>query len=292
MSDGLETVGSLVAEARSRFLAAHLADAALDARILVGGLLGLSTTELVLRGGDTVSNADGERIRAAIQRRLGHEPVYRILGQRAFYGLELKLSTDTLEPRQDTEMLVDRMLPYVQRVVAAKGRAHLLDVGTGTGAIALALLQECPQATGIGCDISADAVATAAQNAVANGLAERFTAVTSNWLDAISDCFDIIVSNPPYIVSSVVVSLQPEVRGFDPLIALDGGEDGMDGYRALAADAKRCLQPDGIVGVEIGYDQKQSVIAMFLANDFHLLETAQDYGGRDRVLIFGNGARD
>jgi release factor glutamine methyltransferase len=284
-----DTVEALMAEARRQFVGAHFPEGALDARILVGGMLGFSNTELMVRGAEPVSAENAARIRAGIVRRLGHEPVYRILGSRAFYGLELKMSADTLEPRPDTEMLVDSMLPYMRKVIAQKGTARLLDAGTGTGAIGLALLQECPEATGVGSDVSTDAVGTARQNAVANGLTDRFEAVVSDWMQAIEGQFDVIVSNPPYVLSGIVLHLAEEVRGFDPLIALDGGPDGLTGYKAIAADAGKFLVPDGVIGVEIGYDQKKPVTQVFEAQGFVLLDAVRDLGGNDRVLVFHRG---
>lgn len=280
------TASAWVAEARRRFAEAGLADPAIDARVLVAGLLDLTTTGLMLKGDGPVTPDQEDRIRAAIDRRIAREPVHRILGHRAFYGIELDLSAGSLEPRADTELLVDRILPHLERIVAEKGAARILDLGTGTGAICLALLHECPRATGVGCDISADAVATAVENARKNGLSGRFDAVSSSWFDNIEGVFDVIVSNPPYIASSVILTLDPEVKDYDPPAALDGGADGLDAYRAIAAGAKQFLQTRGVVGVEIGYDQKDPVTAIFLSHGFDLLEAAKDFGHNDRVLLF------
>ena len=178
------------------------------------------------------------------------------------------------------------MLPHVRRIVAAKGAARLLDLGTGTGAIVLALLKEMPEAEGTGSDISEDALATAGENASRLGLSKRFAGVRSHWFDKIIGRFDIIVSNPPYIRSDVIPALEPEVRDFDPLAALDGGPDGLAAYRAIAADAGDFLEKDGVVGVEIGFDQKETVTAIFHAAGFKLAQAGRDYGGNDRVLVF------
>lgn len=162
----------------------------------------------------------------------------------------------------------------------------MIDFGTGTGAIALALLSECPEAEAVGVDISADALETAARNAETLGLGSRFRTLKSHWAEAVSGRFDIVVSNPPYIVHSVMNELAPEVRLYDPADALDGGADGLDAYRALAAAIPGCLAENGVVGLEIGYDQRDSVSALFDEAGFLLLEAAKDYGGNDRVLIF------
>ncbi|MDI7864247.1 peptide chain release factor N(5)-glutamine methyltransferase [Rhizobiaceae bacterium n13] len=281
-----ETASAYVREARRRFQEAGIADAAFDARVLVAGILEFSGADLVLRGDDPVPGDVSARIKAAIERRLAREPVHRILGRRDFYGLELGLSSGTLEPRPDTELLVDRVLPHLKAIVSEKGSARVLDLGTGTGAICLALLHECPQATGVGADISADALSTARANAEKNGLGGRFEGVQSSWFEKIDGLYDVIVSNPPYIVTSVIETLEPEVRDFDPPAALDGGTDGLDAYRAIAAGAKQYLHSQGLVGLEIGYDQKDPVTAIFLSQGFNLLEEAKDLGGNDRVLLF------
>ncbi|AYG60670.1 peptide chain release factor N(5)-glutamine methyltransferase [Rhizobium jaguaris] len=280
------TVTELFREVRARFIEADLDDPAAEARILVGGLLDLSSTELVTRGSDIVSPDRVEMARAAIARRLNHEPVHRILGEREFYGLQLTLSPATLEPRPDTEILVDTVLPHARRLALEFENIHILDIGTGTGAICLALLHECPQATGIGSDISSEALETARANAARNGLAARFDIVQGSWFEAIHGLFHVIVSNPPYIESSVISTLAPEVKNFDPPAALDGGLDGLDAYRAIAKDAARFLHRNGIVGVEIGYNQRKTVTSVFEGAGFFLIEAVRDYGHNDRALVF------
>ncbi|WP_271025338.1 peptide chain release factor N(5)-glutamine methyltransferase [Rhizobium sp. RCAM05973] len=287
MSSGQgSTVARLLQEVRASFAEADLDDPATEARILVGGLLHLSSTELVTRGSEAVLPDDVTTARGAVARRLNHEPVYRILGEREFYGLSLRLSPATLEPRPDTEILVDTMLPHVRRLESELGNVHILDLGTGTGAICLALLHECPQATGVGSDISGEALETARGNAERNGLAARFGTAQGSWFEAIHERFHVIVSNPPYIASSVISTLAPEVKDFDPPAALDGGLDGLDAYRAIAKDAARFLYPDGLIGVEIGYDQRETVTSVFEGAGFLLVEAVRDYGQNDRVLVF------
>lgn len=280
-----QTVSAVQAWLRRALAEAGAADAATDARVLVLGLFDLSPTELLTRGDRAVSDAEFARVEAALTRRKAHEPVHRILGARDFYGLRLELSPETLEPRPDTEILVDRLLPHVRRIAAKKGRVRILDLGTGTGAILLALLVECPQAEGVGVDLSPGALRTARANAEANGLGARFTAVESDWFSAVEGRFDIIVSNPPYIRSDVVAGLDRAVRDYDPALALDGGADGLDAYRRIVAGAPAHLEAGGIVGVEIGYDQRQAVSALFGVAGFLTVEAARDYGGNDRVLV-------
>ncbi|OWV86385.1 protein-(glutamine-N5) methyltransferase, release factor-specific [Rhizobium sp. R635] len=280
------TIADMLAEARRRFTEGGIADPLTDARLLVAGLLKLSSTELLTRSAERLSSDQAEAIAKALERRLGHEPVHRILGEREFYGLPLRLSAETLEPRPDTEILVDTMLPYLKDLAKAEDNLHILDVGTGTGAICLALLSECPEASGIGSDISSDALRTAKSNAERNGLQDRFQAVQSKWFENIQGSFHAIVSNPPYIASNVIHDLAPEVTKFDPVAALDGGPDGLDAYKAIAKDAARFMRPDGVVGLEIGYDQRNDVTAIFEAKGFKRLKSVKDYGQNDRVLVF------
>ncbi len=288
----MTTLSAVVADARSRLAAAGLPDATIEARILIGGVLGLTATDVFVRGDREIGGPELEKIAEAIGRRLKREPVHRILGEREFHGMVLKLSPETLEPRPDTEILVDAILPYVRQFVASRGEVRILDLGTGTGAILLALLKECPQATGVGTDLSEAALQTARENAARLGLAGRFETIRSNWLEEVTGRFDIVVSNPPYIRTGVIAALEPEVREFDPLRALDGGPDGLDCYRAIAAGAGQVVAPSGMVGVEIGYDQRDSVTTIFQAVGFILHQALRDFGDKDRVLLFAKAEPD
>lgn len=271
--------------AKGRFAEAGLTDAAFEARYLIGGLLGLSNTQVFTGGDRLLTPAETVKIADAIDRRVRNEPVHRILGFREFHGLNLKLSKETLEPRPDTETLVEAMLPHAQAIAAQKGVVRLLDMGTGTGAIALALAKAVPKLTAVGSDISRDALDTATANAHLNGVQDRFQPKESRWFDMIEGRFDIIVSNPPYICTDVIPELAPDVRDFDPAAALDGGPDGLDAYRDIADGARGFLEPDGLIGLEIGYDQKETVTEIFKAQGFALIEALRDYGGNDRVLV-------
>ena len=279
-------LADVVRGARSRFAEAGLPDAAIEARMLIGGLLGLDATDLFTGGDRVLGEAEIAAIDAAVARRLNREPVHRILGARDFHGLHLTLSPQTLEPRPDTEVLVETVLPHARRIGAGEGRVDILDLGVGTGAIGLALLKACPEARVVGTDIAEGALATARENAHINGVAERYRTLASDWFSQLTGRFHIIVSNPPYIASRVIAALEPEVRNFDPMAALDGGPDGLDAYRAIARGAAGHLLPDGMVALEIGYDQKETVSALFTAQGFVLSEMAKDYGGNDRVLVF------
>jgi release factor glutamine methyltransferase len=279
------TLAETLAAARRRLCEAGIADGAQDARLLIAGLLKLSSTAFVTDGGRLLDASERTMIEDALARRAAREPVHRILGHRAFSRLDLMLSPETLEPRPDTEVLVDALVPHALRMVAGGG-CRILDLGTGTGAICLALLDLVPGATGIGADLSAGALETARRNADINGVAGRFETVESDWFAAVTGAFDIIVSNPPYIVRSVVGTLDEDVRLHDPILALDGGDDGLDAYRAIAAGADAHLRENGLVAYEIGYDQKDQVTAIMREQGFVRIEAVQDLGGNDRVLVF------
>jgi release factor glutamine methyltransferase len=275
--------------ARKSLDEAGIADARLDARLLVEHFSGTNQADAIGRPEMLIGAEAVAAIRQALARRVAGEPVHRILGFREFYGLKLHLSPETLEPRPDTETLVDAMLPHLRQIAATAGTCRILDLGTGTGAIALALLAQVPHAKAVGADISTDALATASRNARENGLSDRFQAVLSDWFEKISGTFHVIVANPPYISSKELETLQGEVRNFDPARALDGGADGLDAYRTIAAQAKAFLEAAGRVAVEIGHTQRQDVTRLFEASDLHLIEARKDLGGRDRVLVFARG---
>jgi release factor glutamine methyltransferase len=280
----MTTLAEMMAHMRTRLAAAGIEDPAAEARILVGGLLDLQRVDFITKGDDQLGPEDEKRADEAIERRIGGEPPYRILGRRSFYGLEFKLSRDTLEPRPDTEILVDAVLEALQGRQSEALR--IVDLGTGTGAICLALLSQLPDARGLGVDLSEDALATARENAALNGLAARFETQASDWFEKISGSFDVIVSNPPYIPSKVISSLDREVRDHDPHLALDGGADGLDAYRAIANGARPFLAKNGLIAVETGFDQRQTVEQVFRKNGFLLVRARKDYGGHDRVQIF------
>ncbi|ESW89785.1 peptide chain release factor N(5)-glutamine methyltransferase [Mesorhizobium sp. C280B] len=287
MADSLPaTLAPLLREARNRLTAAGIADPALDARLIVEHFSGTSRTQAIADPGRAVDADVTAVIEAALRRRIAGEPVHRILGYREFYGLRLSLSPQTLEPRPDTETLVEAILPFVKAMAAREGGCRILDLGTGTGAIALALLSAVPAATATGVDISQEALATAMRNAGELGLAGRFTALKSDWFEKVSGRYHVIVANPPYIPSDDIGNLQDEVRGFDPRQALDGGVDGLSPYRKIAAGAAAYLELQGRIAVEIGHTQHQQVTEIFSAAGYRSVGVFRDLGGNDRVLVF------
>ena len=259
--------GTPTVEAARRALAARLRSAGndsaeLDARLLLGHTLGLDLTGLISAAQRLITADEAACLEAFALRRLKGEPVARILGEKEFWGLPLQLSSATLVPRPDTETVVELAL----EVMRAGGDLHrplrVADLGTGTGAILLALLSELPAAQGFGTDISRDALQTAAANAARTGLSGRATFVACDYAEGLSGPFDLIVSNPPYIRSADIAALAKEVRNHDPLAALDGGADGFDAYRALIPQATSLLAPGGVLIVEAGEGQSPGIQAL------------------------------
>ena len=256
----------------------------LDARVIVGHALGLDHAGLVAQSNRPVSAADADVIAALAERRLKHEPVARILGTKEFWGLRLELNAETLVPRPETETVVEAALAAIDRSFDRQQPLRLADLGTGSGALLLALLTELPNAFGVGTDVNSAAAACAQRNAIALGLEERATFAVCDYATALSGPFDLIVSNPPYVCRSAVAALAPEVRLFDPAGALDGGEDGLAGYRAIASDMHRVLSPNGFVVVELGAGQCDAVMTLFAAGGLIALEARPDLAGIARAL--------
>ena len=261
--------------------------AALDAKLLTGHALGLDALALATREQEQVSDEQAANVAELLQRRMTGESVARILGEKEFYGLPFWLNVATLEPRPDTELLVDLA------IAALPQGGRLLDLGTGTGCIPIAVLANRADAGGIATDIALDAMTMARENAERNGMQGRLEFALGNWFEALDlayperdggEGFDLITSNPPYIASDVVETLDPEVRAFDPRLALDGGPDGLGPYRIIAAGAARHLKPGGQVLVEIGYDQGKSVSALFAEHGLTEILVHKDLNGLDRVI--------
>ncbi|WP_417413086.1 peptide chain release factor N(5)-glutamine methyltransferase [Hoeflea sp.] len=288
---GAETLGAAWLATRNALRSAGFDTADLDARILVANLAGVEPHQLVTAGDIPLTQTVRDRLDSALQDRLNGRPVHRILGAREFYGLNLALSPATLEPRPDTETLIEAVLPLVRETIEARGMCSIADLGIGTGAIGLALVAECPDARCLGIDVSAEAVATSLENAKALGLAGRYSAMTGDWLAGIETRFDLIVSNPPYIPTADLALLSREVTDHDPMLALDGGPDGLDAYRVIAAQSGERLEDKGHLALEIGIGQSQSVTALFAARGFQRVGIFSDLGGVDRVLLFNRPSR-
>ncbi|ODT74540.1 MAG: hypothetical protein ABS76_36780 [Pelagibacterium sp. SCN 64-44] len=289
--------------------------AALDAKLLAGHALGLGALELALRENEAVSPAAAERIAQLLQRRMRGESVARIIGEREFFGLAFTLNAATLEPRPETELLVEMALAALPQA------GRLLDLGTGTGCIPISVLANQPDALAVAVDLSAEALVAARENAERHGVGERLVLRQGDWFGALAPLpspphegegvasgiwpniapgtsphlppggggwegglFDVIVSNPPYIASDVVETLAAEVKDFDPALALDGGPDGLAPYRVIASQAGGWLRPGGHVLVEIGYDQGARASALFLEAGYEDVSVHKDLNGLDRVV--------
>ncbi|MFW7357683.1 MAG: peptide chain release factor N(5)-glutamine methyltransferase [Brucella sp.] len=278
----------LMADARTRLRVAGLDTPDLDARLLVEWATGKTRLDLISEPEQLVDSAAIETLSDALDRREKGEPVHRIMGVREFFGLPFRLSAATLEPRPDTEVLVELVIPALETLAGKNSVLELLDMGTGTGAIVISLLHRFEHAHGIGLDMAEGALAMARINAVANGVSDRFAALKSDWFQNVSGRFHLIVSNPPYIPHEDIAELSREVREHDPLAALDGGADGLNFYRALAQKAADHLYKDGMVAVEIGAGQFQDVEALFESAGFSLAGDASDLGGHRRAMLFAH----
>ncbi len=270
----------------TQFKASGIESPDLDARLLIGAALDLDHTGLATQASRQVTTDEDKAIASFAQRRMTHEPVARILGRKEFWGLDLQLSDATLIPRPDTETVVAAALEIFRNSSRATYPLRIADIGTGSGAILLALLSELAGATGVGTDISMAALATAELNAQRLGLNGRAAFVQCDYVAALSGPFDLIVSNPPYIRSADIVMLDRDVRDHDPRLALDGGADGLDAYRAITAQAAALLAPDGVLIFEVGYDQSTQVGALIHAAGLTLSSSPKaDLGGIYRAVV-------
>jgi release factor glutamine methyltransferase len=279
-------------ETARRNLTAHLQAAAietpeLDARLMIGAVTRLDLTGLITKAEQRLTAFDAARLKDLARRRIGGEPVARLLGHKEFWGLDFQLSPATLVPRPDTETLVETALDILRADDMTTRALRIADLGTGSGAILLALLHELPHATGIGTDISIAALQTARANATRLGLAARATFAVGNFAAAIAVPCDLIVSNPPYIRTGDIQTLSTEVREHDPHRALDGGDDGLDAYRLIVSQAASLLTPGGTLILEIGQHQSDDVVR--LAHTAGLAPHGPpraDLGGVPRALAF------
>jgi len=255
-----------------------------DARVLLGHALRLDRAQLIAQSDRLLEPREIDAVSALALRRLKREPVARILGHREFWDQMLDVSPAVLVPRPETETIVEAALDHVARNGLRMEKLRILDIGTGSGALLLALLGELPNAAGTGTDISAEAIAVARGNAERNGLAARCNFVACDIAKGVQGPFDLIVSNPPYIPQAEIDSLAPEVRDYDPRIALDGGADGLDAYRAIAGEARRLLAPGGRLIVELGLGQKPAVAALFTNARLRISGARKDLAGIPRAL--------
>ena len=282
--------GTAVADARRQlaleFRRAGLDTPELDARLLLAHALGLDHAGLAAQGEKRLADDEARAIAALASRRLRHEPVARILGRKEFWGLPLRLNGETLVPRPETETLVEAALAALEGGGARSRPLRVADLGTGSGALLLALVCELPAAFGVGTDVSVPALDCARANATALGLAGRTAFLACDYGTALAGPFDLVVANPPYVPRDEIAALAPEVRDFDPRRALDGGRDGLDGYRAIAADARRLLAAGGTLVLEIGAGQSDAASRIVAAGGLRLFgPLRRDLAGVARALV-------
>jgi release factor glutamine methyltransferase len=277
------TLGDLLKDGAARLARAGIDGAAREVRLLLQAAAGIPIATQIAFPERAIDGDAAARFDQLLQRRARREPMAHILGQREFWSLPFKVTADTLDPRPDSETLVQAVL---DRIEDRKARLNLLDFGTGTGCLLLALLHELPNATGLGIDISPMALDVAIENAVALGLRDRAQFQLCNWDRALTPFFDIVISNPPYIPTQEIATLQPEVSAFEPPLALDGGPDGLDAYRLLAPAAARLVKVGGLVAFEVGMGQADSVIEIGDAARLLHIATASDLAGVPRCVLF------
>lgn len=282
---GSQTIDAVRRDAAARLNSAGIESPELDARVLIGAALNLDHTGLAVQAARIVTHEEITTIDNFVRRRIAREPVARILGHKEFWGLRFKLSDATLVPRPDTETVVEAALEFARMRSRPSERLRIADIGTGSGAILLALLSELPNATGVGTDISAVTLAMAEVNAKNLGLAERAAFIRCDYASTLSGPFDVIVSNPPYIRSSDITGLAPDVRDYDPHLALDGGADGLSAYRLIAGQVAALLTADGAVIVEVGHNQAAEVGQIMQAAGLAVQGAPRvDLEGIDRVV--------
>lgn len=256
-----------------------------DARLLLGAALRLTRAQLLAQSDRFLEPREIAAVSALAARRIKREPVSRILGRKEFWSLTLDVTPDVLVPRPDTETLVEAALDHVVRGGLRMENLSILDIGAGSGALVLALLHELPNARGVATDVSAAALNVARGNAERLELASRCSFVVCNMADGVQGSFDLIVSNPPYIARGAIAALDPEVRDYDPRLALDGGADGLDAYRAIAAGGPALLARGGRLIVELGLGQAAPVSALFEAAGMTVLSVRPDLAGIPRALV-------
>lgn len=269
--------------AKARLETAGLAGPVIDARLLVEAAAEATRADIVTDPYRALTPEQEERLADYLARRERRQPVSHILGRKGFWKIMLSVTPDVLTPRPDTEVIVDYVLKKFPDETAP---FHILDLGVGSGAIVLSILAERPRAKGLATDISHEALAVARENAAKLGLANQIAFARGNWTEGLADAsFDVVVSNPPYIASEVIETLEPEVKDHEPRVALDGGTDGLDAYRRLAPEILRVLKPGGLFAVEIGYDQKDAVEALFNEVGAGDVWTIKDLSTNDRVVV-------
>ncbi len=277
-----DTVASLIRRAAAQLSLRGIETAALDARLLLQSSAGMGHADVVAEPDLILASPTVNAFWSLVERRCAFEPVSRILGTREFYGRAFHVTPEVLDPRADTETLITAAVPLGR----GKSPFRILDLGTGSGALAVTLLAELPEASAVATDVSEPAIAIAKANAEALHVSERLALVKTSWFAGLSGRFDLIVSNPPYIPTADISDLSPDVRDYDPRGALDGGADGLHAYRQIAAGVAGFLAAESHILLEIGAGQELAVQGLFEARGLVLKQQFRDLGGHIRVLSF------
>ena len=276
-----QRLDSFLSKAAKALEAAGVEAARREARLLLAEALGMPQSAVFAQPERPLSQSEVASAERLLSRRLAGEPLSRIRGKREFWSLEFTISPDTLDPRPDSEVLVESVLAALPDRAAP---LRILDLGTGSGCLLLALLSELPNARGLGVDCSAAALDTARANAQSLGLASRVEFRKGNWAQGLEGGWDAVISNPPYIASVEVEQLEDAVRLYDPPAALDGGDDGLDAYRAILPDIRRLLKPGGLLALEMGWQQEAALRKLLGQQGFEGVQCHLDLGGRARCL--------
>ena len=280
------TLGEALRVISERLTARSIENAGAEARMLLLAAAALSRSDLIVSPDRRLEAQVAEKLRQWLARRIAGEPATRIVGERHFWTLSLRVTPDVLDPRPDSETIVTAALDALGARTSEPLR--ILDLGVGSGALLLSVLSECPRATGLGVDLSEAACAVARENAVRNGLENRTQIRQGRWTTGLTETFDLVLSNPPYIESASIDGLSIEVRGHDPKLALDGGADGLNAYRDIVSALGAILSPGGIAVLELGIGQAPAVGGLAEVAGLRVVGSKKDLGGVERALILSS----
>ena len=264
-----------------RFNSSNIESSNLDAKIILKEALNVQDEELIIDSDIFLKSCEKKLLCEMVSRREKGEPISRILGLREFFSLDFKINNFVLDPRPETEHLVEESIKKINE----NNYTNILELGIGSGCVIISILKSCKLICGMGVDISLEAIKTARENARINNV-NNLDLIVSDWGASIDKRFDLIISNPPYLRSNQIDSLPKEVKLFDPIISLDGGIDGLTAYQNIAKNAKRFLSDNGTIITEIAFDQAKDIKKIFLNNDFLLQNKVKDYNGLDRIMVF------
>lgn len=274
-------------DAKENLREAGIETAELDARLLIQAAANLSDTDFITAD-FPLEDEQKRTLSNYIYRRMNREPISKILGQKEFYGRRFEVTKDTLDPRPDTEVLIEQALKWARE---QNRPLRILDLGTGTGCILITLLVELPDSTGVACDLSPDALEIAKSNAKYNDVENRAEFIASDWFSHVEGEYDMIVSNPPYIPNLEITTLPKEVRNHDPILALAGGDDGMDPYKILFSEIKNFLKPDGRGYFEFGFSQAENITRLVDDSNLYMVGITPDIAGIPRVVEISYGEK-